>query len=101
MVRVLAKHQGQVALFEDQGPVQQLAAQGPDDALTGAFICGVLGRVVMTLSPSALNTSAHAPAGRAVTPARCSLRVPCSVSTSTCSRFSSAVSTRKSQAMMA
>jgi hypothetical protein len=31
--QVLAEHQGQVALAEDQGPVQQLAAEGPDDAL--------------------------------------------------------------------
>src|SRR5438034_7856946 len=30
--QVLAEHQGQVALAEDQGPVQQLA-EGPDDAL--------------------------------------------------------------------
>ena len=90
-----------------------------------AFIRGVLGKVVMTRSPSALNTSsnavvksgsrswitnrsapgpssssmarlracctAHAPVGCAVTPARCSLRVPCSMDTSTYNRLSSAV----------
>ena len=33
MGHVLAKHQGQVALAEDQDPVQQLAAEGPVDAL--------------------------------------------------------------------
>ena len=45
--------------------------------------------------------TAHAPVGRAVTPATCSLRVPCSMNTSTYSRLSSTVSTtRKSQAMI-
>ena len=34
MVHVLAEHQVQVALIEDQGPVQQFAAKGPDDALS-------------------------------------------------------------------
>jgi hypothetical protein len=33
MDQVLAEHYGQVALAEDQGPVQQLATEGPDDAL--------------------------------------------------------------------
>ena len=33
MDQVLTEHQGQVALAEDQGPVQQLTAEGPDDAL--------------------------------------------------------------------
>jgi hypothetical protein len=33
MLYVLAKHQGQVALTEDQSSVQQFAAEGPDDAL--------------------------------------------------------------------
>jgi hypothetical protein len=37
----------------------------------------------------------HAPVGCAVTPARCSLRVPCSMNTSTYSRLSSAVSTTR------
>jgi hypothetical protein len=37
MDQVLAKHQSQVALIEDQGPVQQLTAEGPDDALTGGI----------------------------------------------------------------
>jgi hypothetical protein len=46
--------------------------------------------------------AAHAPVGRAITPATCSLRVPCSMNTSTYSRWSSTVSTtRKSQAMTA
>jgi hypothetical protein len=46
--------------------------------------------------------TAHPPARCAVTPARCSRRVPCPVNTSTCSRCSSAVSaTRKSRAMIA
>ena len=31
--QVLAEYQGQLALAEDQGPVQQFAAEGPDDAL--------------------------------------------------------------------
>ena len=34
MGHILAEYQGQVALTEDQGPVQQLAAESPDDALT-------------------------------------------------------------------
>jgi hypothetical protein len=34
MDQVLAEHQGQVALIEDQGPVQQFAAEGPVDALS-------------------------------------------------------------------
>ena len=34
MFQVLAKHQGQVTLAEDQGPVQQLAAECPDHALS-------------------------------------------------------------------
>ena len=33
MFHVLAEHQVQVALIEDQGPVQQFAADGPDNAL--------------------------------------------------------------------
>ena len=33
MGHVLAEHQVQVAVAEDQGPVQQSAAEGPDDAL--------------------------------------------------------------------
>jgi hypothetical protein len=33
MDQVLAEHQGQVTLAEDQDPVQQLTAEGPDDAL--------------------------------------------------------------------
>jgi hypothetical protein len=33
MFHVLAEHQGQVSLIEDQDPVQQLAAEGPYDAL--------------------------------------------------------------------
>ena len=84
-----------------------------------AFIQGVLGKVVMIRSPSDLNRivprrssrsmarlraccAAHAAVGRAVTPARCNLRVPCSMNTSTCNRFSSTVSTtRKSHAMTA
>ena len=42
------------------------------------------------------------PVSRAVTPARCSLRVPCSMNTSTYKRLSSTVSTtRKSHAMIA
>jgi hypothetical protein len=44
----------------------------------------------------------HAPVGCALTPARCSLRVPCSMKTSTCNCLSSTVSTiRKSHAMIA
>lgn len=39
----------------DKGPVQRFAAEGPVDAQM-AFIRGVLGRVVMILRPSALNT---------------------------------------------
>ena len=31
MGQILAEDQGQVALIEDQGPVQQFAAEGPDD----------------------------------------------------------------------
>lgn len=43
-----------------------------------------------------------APVGCAVTPARCSRRVPCLMKISTCSRLSSMVSTmRKSQAVIA
>ncbi len=34
MGQVLAEHQVQVAFAEDQGPVQQLAAECPDDALS-------------------------------------------------------------------
>lgn len=46
--------------------------------------------------------TAHAPVGCAVTPAKWSLRVPCSVNTSTYNRWSSTVSTtRKSHAMIA
>jgi hypothetical protein len=56
MFHVLAKHQSQVALAEDQGTVQQLAAECPDHTLAA----GVLGKVVMILSPSALNTSPNA-----------------------------------------
>jgi hypothetical protein len=33
MVLVLAEHQDQVTLAEEQDPVQQLTAKGPDDAL--------------------------------------------------------------------
>jgi hypothetical protein len=33
MGQVLAEYQDQVALIEDQDPVQQLAAEGPDDTL--------------------------------------------------------------------
>jgi hypothetical protein len=33
MDQVLAEHQSQVAHIEDQGPVQQFAAEGPDDVL--------------------------------------------------------------------
>ena len=33
MGHVLAEHQAQVALADDQGPDQQLAAEGPADAL--------------------------------------------------------------------
>src|SRR5690348_1887044 len=33
MGHVLAEHHGQVALIEDQGPVQELSAEGSDDAL--------------------------------------------------------------------
>jgi hypothetical protein len=32
MDQVLAEHQDQVAFTEDQDPVQQFAAEGPDDA---------------------------------------------------------------------
>ena len=42
VVHILAKHQCQVALIEDQGPVQQLAAQGPDDALAAPALSGQL-----------------------------------------------------------
>ena len=38
MGHVLAEHQVQVAVAEDQGPVQQSAAEGPDDALLGGLV---------------------------------------------------------------
>ena len=38
MGHVLAGHQVQVAVAEDQGPVQQSAAEGPDDALLGGLV---------------------------------------------------------------
>ena len=60
MGHVLAEHQVQVAVTEDQGPVQQLAAQGPMTRSQVAFIRGVLGKVVMIRSPSDLNTSPNA-----------------------------------------
>jgi hypothetical protein len=101
-----------------------------------AFIRGVLGKVVLIRTPSALNTLAErggeqriaimnqepqraeavtqvhgqvasllhrpCPVGCALTPARCSLRLPCSMNTSTYNRCSSTVSTtRRSQAMIA
>jgi hypothetical protein len=57
---VLSEHQGQVALTEDQGPVQQLAPRVPMTRSQTAFIRGVFGKVVMIRSPSALNTSPNA-----------------------------------------
>ena len=41
---VLAQHQGQVALAENQGPVQKFAALGPDDALADGVHPGRLDR---------------------------------------------------------
>lgn len=38
MGHLLAGHQVQVAVTEDQGPVQQSAAEGPDDALLGGLV---------------------------------------------------------------
>ena len=38
MGQVLAEHQIQVAVVEDQGPVRQSAAEGPDDALFGGLV---------------------------------------------------------------
>jgi hypothetical protein len=38
MGHVLAGHQVRVAVTEDQGPVQQSAAEGPDDALLGGLV---------------------------------------------------------------
>jgi hypothetical protein len=38
MGHVLAEHQVQVAVAEDQGPVHQSAAEGPDDALLGGLV---------------------------------------------------------------
>ena len=39
---VLAEHQGQVALIEDHGPVQQFAAEDPDNALADGIYPRVL-----------------------------------------------------------
>jgi hypothetical protein len=38
MSYVLAEHHGQVAFTEDQGPVQQLSAESPDDALADGVV---------------------------------------------------------------
>jgi hypothetical protein len=96
-----------VALAEDQHPVQQLPAQGLDDAFTD-------GIAIMNQEPQRAEAvlQVHSevagllhrpcPVGCAVTPARCSLRVPCSMKTSTYNRLSHTVfTTRKSQAMIA
>jgi hypothetical protein len=136
MGRVLADHQVQVAFAEDQDPVQQFAAQGPDDALADgvhprrprrggddpqslgfehlAESGGEERIAIVNQEPQRARRSlrsmarlracctVHAPLGCAVTPARCSLRVPCSMNTSAYSRLSSTVSTtRKSQATIA
>ncbi len=60
MVHVLAEHPGQVAFAEDQDPVEQLAAEGPVDALADGVHLWRLGKVVMIRSPPALNTSPDA-----------------------------------------
>ena len=57
MDHLLADHLGQVALAEDQDPVQGPRRRVPMTRSQTAFIRGVFGRVVMTRSPSALNTS--------------------------------------------
>jgi hypothetical protein len=133
---VLAEHPGKVALAEDQGPVEQLAAEGPDDTLADgihprrprqggdgpqpfglehfAECSGEQRIAIVDQEPQRAEAvprsmarlraccTTHAPAGHAVTPARCTRRVPCSVNISTCNRCSSTVSiTRKSQAMIA
>jgi hypothetical protein len=60
MEQVLAEHRGQVPFTDDQDPVQQFAAESPMTRSQMAFIRGVLDRVVMIRSPSALNTSPNA-----------------------------------------
>ena len=64
MDHVLAQHQDQVALTEDQHTVQQFAAQVPLTRSQMAFIRGVFGKVAMVRSPSALNTSLNAVVNR-------------------------------------
>ena len=56
MGQKLAEHQDQVAFTQDQDPAQQL----PMTRSQMAFIRGVLGKVVMIRSPSALSTSPNA-----------------------------------------
>ena len=131
MDQVLAEHQVQVALAEDQGPSSSSRRTVPMTRSQMAFIRGVLGRVVMIRSPSDLNTSpkavvksgsrswirnrsvprrsprsmarlracctTHAPAGCAVTPARRTRRVPCSMNISTYNRCSSTAGLDASQ----
>jgi hypothetical protein len=58
--QVLAEHQGQVAFAEDQEPVQELTAEGSDDAFADGVHPRSLRQVVMIRSPSDLNTSPNA-----------------------------------------
>jgi hypothetical protein len=48
MGQVLAEHYVQVAVTEDQGPVRQFSAQGPDDALAD----GIIMIAVLATAPS-------------------------------------------------
>jgi hypothetical protein len=94
---------GKVVIIRSPSALNTLAERGGEDRITimdqepqrAQAVIQVHGEV-------AACCATHAPVGRAVTPATCSLRVPCSMYTSAYSRWSSTVSTtRKSQAMMA
>ena len=55
--QVLGQHPAQVALIDDQQPVENLPAQGADDLSQIAFARGACGGLARILMPSAVNTA--------------------------------------------
>ena len=61
MLKVFGQHPAQMALIDDQQPVEKSAAQGTDDPSQIAFALGACGGLARILMPSAWNTASKEP----------------------------------------
>ena len=61
VLQVLGQHLSQMALIDDQQPVQELAAQGANHLVADRVALGACGGLARILTPSVVNTAPEEP----------------------------------------